>query len=478
MTMRRWKLFIAGAALATGLAHVIACSSDARDDGFVEQPDGGDATASLPPEQVPSEDAGAPDDAGEDAAPPPAFDPSDEPVVCDAGPCATRLAAGDRHVCALMNDGTVRCWGDNTKGAVGLEAVADAGEPDAGPVDAGVRPGIAPRTVADIVQATQVSAGDDVTCALLAGGTAKCWGANDVGQLGLSSTAPKSDKLAHPIPSVVDVTDPVTRIDVGHGSVCARRSDSAWSCWGSNTQRQLLSGSTATFGGPALANLGGLSVTRTTSGDTTIYGITEDARLFSWGLVSGRDTSFSQDPAPKENPHLANIVDIAAGPAQVDGNGVATFHTCVITTAARVYCWGARLANELPALCTGVPNDQRTPTSAPVQPAEKGAASPQQIAAGRLSTCVRLTDGSIQCCGDDTRGQMGTGSIADPPAVLSFTPAKALQGYAVQVVTTRFSTCALLRDGSVACWGGNKFGELGQGTVDNDPHPTPVKVPL
>ncbi len=62
------------------------------------------------------------------------------------------------------------------------------------------------------------------------------------------------------------------------------------------------------------------------------------------------------------------------------------------------------------------------------------------------------------------------------PAVLNFTKASALQGRAVQVVTSQFSVCALLKDGSVSCWGGNKYGELGLGKTDSTPHATPVKV--
>ncbi len=475
--MRRSELLVAAAACGALVTLGLACSDSSQGvAGFEDTPDAANDVSSVPSEtSEPPSDVSDAGDAGADVSTPENYDPSDEPVVCGSGPCAQRLAAGDRHVCALMADGTIRCWGDNTKGAVGL-AATDAGDGSGPPVSADLVTGIVPRVVAAITSATQISAGDDVTCTRLADGTVQCWGANNTGQLGLSSVTPKSDALAHPAPSTVDITAPAVRVDVGHGSVCAKLATGELSCWGTNAQKQLLTGSAAAVGGPAVAAVGALDLLRTTSSNTTIYGVTANGQLFSWGMVSGRDTSFVLDGAPRENVSLSDVVDVAVGPSLVDNTGMATFHACAIAKA-RVYCWGSTLKTELPALCTGVPNDRKVPTLAPVQRSPSGGfAFPQQIAAGRLSTCVRLTDGTVQCCGDDTRGQMGTGSLADPPAVLSLTPAKALQGYAVQVVTTRYSTCALLRDGSVACWGGNRYGELGQGTVDVAPHATPVKV--
>ncbi|MDF2697822.1 MAG: hypothetical protein K0S65_6205, partial [Labilithrix sp.] len=88
-------------------------------------------------------------------------------------------------------------------------------------------------------------------------------------------------------------------------------------------------------------------------------------------------------------------------------------------------------------------------------------------------TCARTTDGSVYCCGSDTRGRLGTGTVSVLSA--SFTKAKAFTRHALQVATTDRAVCALVVDGTVECWGSNEKGELGQ-SPDGADHPSPVKV--
>lgn len=487
--MRRFPILFTGATLVSGVAFFVACSdSDGAAARTFDEDSGTEIDSSTTNRQPPSQDpvdsgtdaSKAPDASNDADAAPPDYDASDESVDCvDGAPCAVKLAAGERHVCALMSDGTVRCWGDNTKGAVGMPIVDAGSDPDAAPpaVDAGVTTGIAPRTVANITTAMQISAADDNTCVRLADGTVQCWGKNDTGQLGLQITPPKTDSTAHPASNVVPLGGTAARVDVGHGTVCAAMDSGELWCWGQNAQGQMLRAGAPTPAGPGLATLGGLAVSEAVASNTTIYGKTDEGALYSWGLVSGRSTSFLIDSAPRAIEGFENVVDFAVSSAQVDtASGKGRFHTCAISNG-QVYCWGVRVAGDMPALCSGTPNDSVVPVVAPIEPPESGVAGyPQQLAVARYNTCVRLTDGSIQCCGDDSLGQMGKGSPSTNPAVLNFTSASALQGHAVQVVTSQFAVCALMKDGSVNCWGGNKYGELGMGKVDSMPHATPVKI--
>ena len=86
---------------------------------------------------------------------------------------ATGIAAGQVHTCAVLANGTAKCWGSNAAGQLGnLAAVPGSSSPV---------------LVSSIGAVTAVAAGAGHSCALLANGTAKCWGAGSVGQLGRGS---------------------------------------------------------------------------------------------------------------------------------------------------------------------------------------------------------------------------------------------------------------------------------------------------
>ena len=131
----------------------------------------------------PGPDAGGPDvsqpiDSGadRDANPRPPFDPTPEKVVCASEPCAVQLVAGASHFCVRMSDGTAYCWGDDIWGQLGR------GEAATGLTGAG--------KVVELTDVVDIGAAGNVTCALLADGTPKCWGINADGELGLSADSP------------------------------------------------------------------------------------------------------------------------------------------------------------------------------------------------------------------------------------------------------------------------------------------------
>ena len=90
-----------------------------------------------------------------------------------AGPVQA-LAAGDGHTCALLQDGAVQCWGDNYFGQLGQPGDPGTGLPSRG----------TPVSVAGLSPASALAAGTNHTCALLAGGSLRCWGDGSSGQLG------------------------------------------------------------------------------------------------------------------------------------------------------------------------------------------------------------------------------------------------------------------------------------------------------
>jgi alpha-tubulin suppressor-like RCC1 family protein len=133
------------------------------------------------------------------------------------------LAAGGDHTCALIEDGTVRCWGKNDAGQLGDGTTSDAS---------------APVSVAELRGVIQVVAGLRHTCALLQVGTVACWGANESHQLSIGTTENST------VPRVVVGLVGGKEIAAAGDGTCARLEGGYVRCWGKNDRAQLGGGST------------------------------------------------------------------------------------------------------------------------------------------------------------------------------------------------------------------------------------------
>ncbi len=471
MKTRIGPLLLSFAVMTGGAAAIFACSSEGERNGF-EQPEADSGTPSLPEAAPPtSDDGGSTVDAGaEDAKPP--FDPTDEPVTCadDAG-CAVQLVAGENHFCARMSDGTARCWGDNAKGSLGT---SDAGTaPDGAWIgDAGADGGTVPgtgfvvSTVVGLEGATQLSAGGTTTCALVTDGGVSCWGGNDRGQLGLQTSPPLSDSLAHPDLTPAVLPSAARRVDVGARSACAVLTSGEVWCWGDNSELEAGRKEPKGIVGPGKAELDGLSIARTAAGTNNGFAVTVAGELLSWGAVSGSKGLVSARTSSLTNDALPVAIGLSPVTSFAVTSGGAA-HACAVVSGY-VYCWGS---SSLGALGTGLADRALMPARSHVGSAN---AWPQQVSAAGELTCVRLTDGTVQCTGDNSRGALGR--ITNEAFSWSFKPSDQLTSRAVAVAVSKTSVCALVKDGSVVCWGGNERGELGQGLTDELPHPTPVSI--
>jgi hypothetical protein len=227
-------------------------------------------------------------------------------------------------------------------------------------------------------------------CVLLRDGTARCLGNNAYGTLGVPTGTETPG-----VPTQVSTLSGATQLIAGYQHLCALIADGTVRCWGNNQSGQLGNGTVVASSTPV--------------------------------TVSG----------------IAGAVAIAAG----------AFHSCALLGDGTVHCWGSDGYGELG-------NGKAVATvSTPV--VMVGATNVVSISAGGRNTCIVKADGTVQCLGNGTYGELGNNSTADQ---FTFVTALNVAG-AVGVYITGFNTCALVGAGNAACWGTNYFGVLGNGTT-------------
>ena len=355
----------------------------------------------------------------------------------------SQISAGWKHTCAVIDDGTIQCWGDNTEGQLGNGSF-------------GGTPGTV--TVSGITTATAVTAGTQHTCALLSDGAARCWGTGADGALGYNSATAS----AVPVPVALGDGKAFT-ISAGNGFTCASMFGGTARCWGLGSAGQMGNGFTdspnltptpvsdittasaisAGEGGTACVRLGG--------------GLAGQVRC--WGYNGDSQVGDPRPPAA-ENIKTPFTVDAVALP-DAAGVSMGRVHACANTDGGTVKCWGG---NDAGQLGNGAPG----PDSA--IPVDTGLSGVTNVSAGEDSSCARLSDATVRCWGFNGKGQVGDGSLADRATP---TPVSTLAD-ATDVSVGHWFACATRDRALPVCWGFNDKGQLGDGgTTDAT---TPVVV--
>ncbi len=143
--------------------------------------------------------------------------------------------------------------------------------------------------------------------------------------------------------------------------------------------------------------------------------------------------------------------------------GDSGYTACAIAAGGAVWCWGYGTYGQLG---TGFKNSSPfavkvvdTSTSAQFM----GAA---QLAVSLYHACAVKTDHTLWCWGDNSEGQIGVGSSATTiPNPTQVTALFSMVGNVTTTDTYYYNTCAAIMDNTVYCWGGNGYGELGNGLM-------------
>jgi alpha-tubulin suppressor-like RCC1 family protein len=350
----------------------------------------------------------------------------------DLGSCSIASFAGGfayHYGCALLENGTVKCWGANSFGQLGIDRSSHAGDEPGDMGEALTRVSLGRgRTVKTIAP------GNYHSCALLDNGDVKCWGANYAGALGQGDTKRRDGRpsaMGDNLPKVdLGTGRNATVLAVGADHSCAILDDGTLKCWGDNSSGEL-----------------GL-------GDSNARG----------------------DEPGEMGDHLP-VVDLGVG-RTAKALSLGNRHTCALLDDGNLKCWGQNAWEQLGIGAPGDRGDGPGEMGDNLPEVLVGDQKPIAISAGFANTCAQFGDGSLKCWGDNSHGQLGLGHTqwigGDPNQMGNALQAIDL-GTGRKVVKVGVGTervCALLDDQSVKCWGYGGLGALGYGdTADRGDTP-------
>ncbi|CAN0212636.1 unnamed protein product [Pylaiella littoralis] len=346
---------------------------------------------------------------------------------------AVYVTAGLRHTAAIMGDGTIRSWGYNRKGQLGVGTILDVGDEDDEMGDN--------MAVTDLGDVTPVAvrAGGWHTCCIIEGDHLKCWGYNQWGELGLGDHDDRGDEPDEMGDNLdfVDLGDDarVVSLALGDWHTCALLDGGSVKCWGKNFSGQLGLGDDEHRGdnsgemGDDLdeVDLGGKQASAIAAGEEHTCAILEDGSLVCWGLgTSGQLGQGNADSIGDSSNDMSNLaaIDLGSGRTAVEvaagGN-----HTCAILDNADVKCWGNNDFGELGQGDTlsrgsgpGEMGDNLLPISLPT------GWTLSSLSLGYYHTCALVSEvdvvDNVVCWGANFDGQTGLGqseteNVGDEP---------------------------------------------------------------
>jgi alpha-tubulin suppressor-like RCC1 family protein len=367
-----------------------------------------------------------------------------------------KLDSGSQHTCAVLGAGAVRCWGLGDNGQLGLASTASIGDDEHPALVGAVNLGVA---------ATAVTAGGRHSCAILTGGSVRCWGDGVYGALGNGLSDDIGDDEQPSTAPVVNLGAgrTATQIAAGSSHTCALLDNATVRCWGRNSDGQLGYGDRDARFEPSTTAVSfgaGLTAVAIAAGGNHSCAILSNGSLSCWGdgqygaLGTGVDENDRLTPTPVAIGGDVTAIDVGSG------------HGCAImATTNALRCWGFGEYGQLGYGDTKTVGDNETPSSKGNISLGAGRTA-RSVTVAAFSTCAQLDTGALRCFGDGSWGELGFGKADDIgddelPSTAPLTTAPAGRTFTATSGGGSFR-CFSFDDASIRCAGATDDGETAE----------------
>ncbi|WP_413584874.1 hypothetical protein [Bdellovibrio sp. HCB274] len=320
-----------------------------------------------------------------------------------------KVSAGGSNTCGITKKDELKCWGFNDDGQMANGTTVNSPTPIL--IDAGTS-----------YKEVTASSGTQHICAITTAGVLKCWGRNTAGSLGTGNLASSN------VPLIIDAGETYASITAGYAFTCGVTTSGVLKCWG--LASSLGNGSATDQLSPVVIDAGTSYSSVSAGGSTACAIVSGTGQLKCWGANSnGQVGNGTTTAAPNQV-----IIDSATAYQSVSSG---TSHTCGITTAGVLKCWGV-----------GIAVGQSASSSTPI--VVNNGVTYSKVAAGRTRSCAITSTGVMKCWGSGLDGQSGS----------NMTPTVYDSGVLYSEVSSGLASCGITSAGLLNCWG------VGTGATD------------
>ncbi|WP_413295210.1 Ig-like domain-containing protein [Bdellovibrio sp. HCB185ZH] len=355
-------------------------------------------------------------------------------------PSIIQMSSKKKMRCAIYTGGTLKCWGYNASGSLGV-----------GNSTLNVILTPTQVTTADTYQ--QVAVSDWHVCAVTTGGDLQCWGNKSNYRIGdnINSGTETSPKT---------IGTGFSYVTASVNTSCGIKAGKVY-CWGLDVTSNV----GATWPTPTQLNVGSAyDFVQVSAGENSVCALDTNNDLYCFGantygqMANGAFDGTNRVTLPLGSATASGYTKIELNTTRAGGE----VHACALNTLGKLYCWGH---NSRGVVGDGSTTNRNTPTLV------SGSESYLNFSVGAHNTCAITTSSRVQCWGSNSNqvfgveigGNLATGdsnlsTVAAVPTFISDTSSYSM------VSSGEDSTCGVLTDGRVKCWGEVDYLTIGDGT--------------